>query len=783
MTGACATPDANSDPLDDKVYTSSDGGRQAGTGGDKAHATRGSSGGNNMSIFGGSSSGYAGPTRAINTEMESCTWLDSVVWDENKPTKRPPLTQLILDLNDFNMIFEKDLSFENEEEEDEPEDVGDNIANKFLTKKDVKGLDDDDDEENEEEEDGADDRAEAIDERQMDLDPYNISNDYTDRYKKHINEKNIDREVDIQHSVPARNLYELWFPTILEPPLLARHHRFPLRLLRDSVLVHSHRYPVRLENKPHKITGNQPVYVKKAKQLSATEGSLLLIEYIEQYPPLLSNVGMGSLIVTYHRKKTMEEELKPPKPTIGRVQVLSKMDDSPFAMGDVLPGEPLQCVVNKLYTAPIFEQKVPTREHLFLLVFRKKRKTWTLRRLPPVFTAGQMQPKVEVCEPYTKKANDLVKERVRVYTRRFLLQHPDAIRKDVRQYQEEFKRKFHSELEVNNRLDLVVREEWKADGADAHDAVLQEMCSPEDVCVYESMAAGYHRLLRAGIPQVLAPSSRTIRKCSVKDLISICESIVMCAAAQARQTATNAKKGPNNSSAVTTSGSGPNTNSAAFIVPPQLRSTGAFDCKAIVNYIRMELELAPWTVTKSFLFFSHDRKQFDPKGFGNPLKQGYGVSFTVDYTDGKARDMSEFKAEDLEAKELIRQNTVGGVSGKSNDLRSLSMKQMAQLLEELGVPESIVSKTPRWGRVTLIADHAYQKVINGQDKALWARYARKAELTAPQRLEKHQNEVKEVFQKQCQLLQKGGLPEQKHGPDHLGPNDFSLIDQQLKIRS
>lgn len=49
-------------------------------------------------------------------------------------------------------------------------------------------------------------------------------------------------------------------------------------------------------------------------ELSATSGRLVLMEYMEEHPPLLMNVGMATRIRHYYRKKDPLDSFNPENP-------------------------------------------------------------------------------------------------------------------------------------------------------------------------------------------------------------------------------------------------------------------------------------------------------------------------------------------------------------------------------------------------------------------------------------------------------------------------------------
>eukprot|EP00466_Bigelowiella_natans_P002789 jgi/Bigna1/130442/aug1.11_g5150 len=192
--------------------------------------------------------------------------------------------------------------------------------------------------------------------RPPDLDPFNIGVDYTDKYKAHArSRRKVEKEVNVQHLGPAQKLDEVWFPHRLAHNVLARHHKLPLRF-RDQKLTDGVGYVVKLGKESKKLEDDK--VSKSWKKHSASEGRVVLFEYIEQNPALIANTGMASLILKYHRKKANEEDLNPPDPELGRKQVLTMDDPSPFDLGDVLPNFPIQCMKNMLFSAPIFPQDI-----------------------------------------------------------------------------------------------------------------------------------------------------------------------------------------------------------------------------------------------------------------------------------------------------------------------------------------------------------------------------------------------------------------------------------------
>lgn len=64
-----------------------------------------------------------------------------------------------------------------------------------------------------------------------------------------------------------------------------------------------------------------------------------IVEYSEEYPPIIQNIGMASLFYNYYRKKDEKDNFIP-KLSNGGPYILENADVSPFfGFGDVKPGE------------------------------------------------------------------------------------------------------------------------------------------------------------------------------------------------------------------------------------------------------------------------------------------------------------------------------------------------------------------------------------------------------------------------------------------------------------
>lgn len=235
-----------------------------------------------------------------NHDFDEMEWLDSVAWDGRPNTE--PVTALILDLNDDSMLF------------------GDESLSK-------------------QQRDGG-----AI---------FNLSNDEVEMYRKAGDAIGaIVGKAAVQHAVFAQQLDRVAFPTHMSSEEWRNFHRPPA--------VFNEPVSLRLSSKERSRALNQERkhVPKKLSELSGREGRLILTENIEQFPPLMMNVGMASEFVTYYRRLNADDNTQI-EPHDGTTRILKpeKDDESPF-IADVKPGRAVSSLNNNMFSVPLFEHQV-----------------------------------------------------------------------------------------------------------------------------------------------------------------------------------------------------------------------------------------------------------------------------------------------------------------------------------------------------------------------------------------------------------------------------------------
>ncbi|CAL1192462.1 unnamed protein product [Candida parapsilosis] len=100
------------------------------------------------------------------------------------------------------------------------------------------------------------------------------------------------------------------------------------------------------------------MFVKTTDLTVADTANIITMEYTEQYPPIVSNFGMGSKLINYYRKRSPDDTSRP-KAQFGETHVLGVEDRSPFwNFGEVYPGEFVPTLYNNMIRAPILNMNL-----------------------------------------------------------------------------------------------------------------------------------------------------------------------------------------------------------------------------------------------------------------------------------------------------------------------------------------------------------------------------------------------------------------------------------------
>lgn len=345
-----------------------------------------------------------------------------------------------------------------------------------------------------------------------DRDPFNVSNDCY--YQPRSSETSLRLKVGggniIQHSTPVVELKAPFIQTHMGPMRLRNFHRPPMKRYSHGAVAQPifHTVQPLLKNIKKKAKlreqeriasgGGDVFFMRTPDDLTGRDGSIILVEYCEEHPPLLNQVGMCSKIKNYYKRKIGKD----PGPPSLRFGELAYAHTSPF-LGVLSPGKIIQVIENNLYRTPIYEHT--PLENDFLLI--RTRHAYYIREIDALFTSGQLCPLYEVPGPNSKRANNFVRDFLQVFIYRLFWKsydYPRRIRMD------DIKKAFpsHSESSIRKRLKLCA--DFKRTGSDSNwwvikpdfrlpsEEEIRAMVSPEQCCAYFSMIAAEQRLKDAG---------------------------------------------------------------------------------------------------------------------------------------------------------------------------------------------------------------------------------------------------------------------------------------------
>ncbi|XP_016841601.1 transcription initiation factor TFIID subunit 1 [Nasonia vitripennis] len=345
-----------------------------------------------------------------------------------------------------------------------------------------------------------------------DRDPFNISNDIY--YLPRSSETTLRMKVGggnlIQHSTPVVELRAPFVQTHMGQMRLRNFHRPPLKRYSHGPLAQPGPHGVlplvkhikkkaKLREQERIASGGGDVFfMRTAEDLTGRDGELVLIEFSEEHPPLINQVGMCSKIKNYYKRKA-GKDTGPPNFKYGET---AYAHTSPF-LGVLTPGQTIQAVENNMYRAPIYEHQVPQTDFLII----RSRQQYYIREIDALFVAGQECPLYEVPGPNSKRANNFVRDFLQVFIYRLFWKSPDTPR---RIKMDDIKKAFpsHSESSIRKRLKLCA--DFKRTGMDSNwwvikpdfrlptEEEIRAMVSPEQCCAYFSMIAAEQRLKDAG---------------------------------------------------------------------------------------------------------------------------------------------------------------------------------------------------------------------------------------------------------------------------------------------
>lgn len=333
---------------------------------------------------------------------------------------------------------------------------------------------------------------------------FNYSNDAEYELLKQNHQNKIRStlgHLSIEHSVPALRLQYPYYQVKLATAQARTFHR-PNLTFRPMMSIHFSKLN-KIKRKHQKGKKARELYPSTKDLTFGDNSSSLLLEYSEEHPMMLSQVGMGTRIINYYRRQTKEDASRP-KLDIGETAVLLPEDKSPFSIfGQISPGETLTAVYNSMYRAPIFEHEPKPRDFLVVRSHTGLHGSqFFMRQIDHVYTVGQEFPSVTVPGPHSRVVTTASKNRLKMISYRIARR-----KKNQRLSVGDVTKHFPDTTDMQNRQKMKEfmtyskeHKEWEMKPGEAipDEEQLQQLIRPEDVCLLESMQVGQQYLYDAG---------------------------------------------------------------------------------------------------------------------------------------------------------------------------------------------------------------------------------------------------------------------------------------------
>ncbi|KAA6420012.1 MAG: transcription initiation factor subunit TAF1 [Trebouxia sp. A1-2] len=520
-----------------------------------------------------------------------------------------------------------------------------------------------------------------------------------------------------------------------------------------------------------------PAAFQKRKDLSATEGHVLLLEYFEEFPLMLSHPGMGAKLTTYYRRESATDNnhqrlLKEhDKWRVGNVEPLQAQEESPF-IGQLDPGKHQLAIETGMYRAPGFAYTTPPTD--FLLI-RNATGAICLRELTGCFAVGQQVPAMRAPVPGSRDVREIEGGRLVVQVVRDLRSKQSRAEKaeaktgkyvapkvSFKELKQVFRHLSDQTIRIRlrDKCECVAVKENDLDGwwqlrpgaRLPSEAELRRMLSPDQWCLYDTTKAGIHRLREQGISKYDA-------------LVQIPAERMQIAIEQ---------------------------------LPEEKQAAG--------KYLDLAIKTTPWALTDNYVSRERENRgsQVAFAGPGDPTGKGRGFSFVKDtrrhfsshkhHTEeaenltGKqvpntelnvvAKDMQPTglkNAGDLALTQGYRvwdtkgmghqavKQKEGKLTGTNADLRRMKVPQLKEELRKVGVPEDMIKNGRRWELVDLLRTVA--TVGEGDSN-----FARNQRMTAAEMMARKTRLCQEIWQRQVAVL--ANIPEQQASGETASEDDM-----------
>jgi len=586
---------------------------------------------------------------------------------------------------------------------------------------------------------------------------------------------------------------------------MAKQHRNckPDLSIKELRNYHSPRLTKRHKMKPWNITIQTESHLiashpdtkgklgSRLEDVSVLTGDFICIEYSEERPPVMTNMGMGSKVVNYfrppedgstgdtssesldeanqeqeqeetstslkqkqlpkhirlleqHRGSQEKEGAAAPLTEVGKLEVLDSTEDFEF-LGQLKPGQLQMCIKNQTYRAPLFPHNTPSTDFLmvpFLIENRRREKNlYELRPIPKIYLAGQMEPLIKVSKPSNKITDDMSKI-ILLHILRILEQREEVGSTCL---SSEVQSRFMTALNTSrhplneNQLRKLMRTvadergagEWilkdSYEDYERSDDVAKDF-NPETVCALESTLSADFILENLGIENLdLSRLEAWLHR--MQGLWNFKQKQIHNAESMGRALSdSNERKKKINE----------------LVEILRKESLLIERKKNAGQYIFERLICAPWNTTDAFV---NHKDYMELIGPADPSGCGEGYCYFKRVKQGLQTGNKNQKR-----------------AGTENDLRKVTVPQAVKFLVALGVDKKQAEKMKRWDRIFLIRDIANKQQNSGQIPEDLKKYVREDKIVlsavdSGEGGESYKEICHNIWEKQIEALSNQAIPQ------------------------
>jgi hypothetical protein len=347
---------------------------------------------------------------------------------------------------------------------------------------------------------------------------YDISNDAAYDLLKENHQHKIRSTLGsmaTEHSLPAIKLQWPFYKVAMDSKEKRAFHRNPLELHESAGRTYRFQKPKHQKRKHVRGREAKDLFAKAEDLSFGDNANILLLEYSEEVPTMLSNFGMGNKLINFYRKRDADDQERPRR-DIGETHVLLNQDKSPFSnFGHVDGGETVPTIQNGLYRAPVFQHKPkPTDFIMSISHTYENGNRMYLRNVENLHAVGQQFPISEVPGEHSRRVTDAAKKRLRGISYRIYTKTLDPSRRGIALTNKVLMKHIPgSDIpQTRSKMREFMKYEKKAKNSDddgywvpppgqgvPDSETIRSWIKPEDVCLLDTMQVGVQHLADLGI--------------------------------------------------------------------------------------------------------------------------------------------------------------------------------------------------------------------------------------------------------------------------------------------